>query len=256
MHQLQVGDKIQVDHGKFEAVYGFAHRDAAMETDFLKIGWKVGKKNAYVEMTPGHMLLASSGSNKDWKMIPASMAKVGDEIAVAHENDRIIAKIRSIEHTQSNGAYAPLTFSGKVVANDLYASAYVSFQNSEHLTLGSGTQVKMSLQWIMQTYMLPFRWFGTLVAAPMGMDILWWLPSFLELGEHVFALPAPLLLLLVVPAVTVMGVASAMEWILLAMVLENKLTAMMTVGTLVALAALWKKSGYKVRPTLALKKVV
>ena len=122
-------DKIRVDREQYEAVYGFADRDRALKTDFVKIGWQVGKHTSFVEMTPRHMLSVSSDSdnNKAWKMIPASMVKLGDNILVDRDNERVTATVRSIAATQNVGAYAPLTFSDKVVANDVHASAYVSF---------------------------------------------------------------------------------------------------------------------------------
>jgi len=179
MRHLKVGNKVKVEDGKFEAIYAFAKRTELLTTDYLKIGWKVHRQGGgFLELTPNHMLLVSSAGGQGWKMIPADKVKIGDEVVVDGPSDKTVAKIVSISSITKEGAYAPLTFSGKLVANGIQASAYVSYQNKENLMLGSGTTVAVTWQWLAQTFLLPIRWMGSSLAAPLKVDMFFWLPSF------------------------------------------------------------------------------
>lgn len=185
LQNAKIGDKVKVDvaTNKYEAIYGFAKRKAAVKGYYLKISWKAtgGHQNSFLEISSKHMLLASSGDRDGMRMIPASMVKLGDKIMVEHDENKKAVQVFSISTVRREGAFAPLTFSGTIVVNGCQASAYVSYQDEEFLMLGSGTLLtQVRWHWLAQTFLTPVRWIGTLIAAPLQTDILWWLPTFLE----------------------------------------------------------------------------
>jgi len=115
MRSLQIGDLVKVDQDKYEAVYGFTHRDPSVPMEYVKIGWKAaGNKGSFVEMTEKHILPVLSARSKAWKMIPASKVKIGDEVQVDQDEERVTATVQSITKVQRKGAYTPLTFSGTI----------------------------------------------------------------------------------------------------------------------------------------------
>jgi len=149
-----------------------------------------------------------------------------------------------------------LTFSGKLVANDIQASVYVSYQNTENLMLGSGTTVAVTWQWLAQTFLLPARWMGASLAAPLKVDMFFWLPSFFLAFENalvsILMLPAPLLLPFAVPVLGVMGVISLMEHLVLAAFSHTLIIATLIL-TVATIHHHWKVSGMTIK---ALKKKV
>jgi len=258
MRELQIGDVVKVDSAKnkYEAVYAFAKRDATLSAEYLKLEWKTtsnGKKNGLsgeLELSHKHMLKVASPGTKDWKIVPVSKLKIGDEIQV--DGPGGIAKVSSIVQVSRTGAYAPLTFSGQIVASNVQASVYVSYQNSEYLMLGSGTSstpVFVSYQWMAQSLLIPVRWIGASVAAPLKIDVFWWLPSFFLKFEKaivsLLAMPAPVLLPFAIPAVAVMGISLLFESILLALLSHKLLTTMVFLAG-VTFHKYWKASGMRI----------
>jgi len=254
MHRVQIGDKVKVDVASsssasdknklFEPVYAFAKREASMTGDYLRIGWNEqgsGGGDSYLEISQKHMLLASSKGGAHLedirvhpRMIPASLLRLGDEIVV---EDGKKAVVDSIQTVRSQGAYAPLTFSGTLVVNGCHASAYVSFQDKEYLTLGGTnnssngtTRISLNSHWLAHTFLTPLRWIGTawiaLAEAVVPhhhlppMDLLWWLPRFFGILDEVLlfiltSLPAVVLLPLVLPFLAVLSLLSLLETICL-----------------------------------------
>jgi len=251
IRHLKVGDRVKVDvwTNKYEPVYGFAKRDETLRGDYLKLGWKSEDSREFLELTPNHMLQVSRSGQSGWKMIPASMVSVGDEVQV-DGTDETIAKITSIAKVVKKGAYAPLLFSGKLVVNNAQASTYVSYQNTENLILGSGTTLGVTWQWLAQTFLLPVRWVGTLLAAPLKVDIFSFLPSFFLTFEKVLvsilSLPAPILLPFAVPVIVSMGVIYLLESLVLA-AMDDKLLLVTLMFIGIAFRQSWKASGMTLR---------
>jgi len=279
MRDVAVGDRVLVDHAatnnnnnnnKYEAVYAFAKRDADMRAEYVKLGWKSNNNNKSggdsLEISDKHMLSVAKDNNDDnkleWKMIPASKIEIGDKVKTMKENadSTNIATVTSIGKVQRTGAYAPLTFSGTIVASHVQASVYVSYQNQEYLQLGSSsssstTSTVVTYQWLAQSLFLPLRWMGAALA-PFKVDLLAWLPRFFLVFEPavlaVLALPAPVLLPLAIPFVAILGVASLLESIVLAGVDHALVLAALCLAGAV-LHQRWKASGVTIR---ALKKKV
>jgi len=143
------------------------------------------------------------------------------------------------------------------MANNMQASVYVlTGQNDEYLVLGSGSRVFVTYQWLAQVVMLPFRWIGALVAAPLKVDVFWWLPSFCNFldpaTDKFLSLPAPLLLPFAIPALGALGAVSLAEWFVLS-ILNHKLVFASLVLAAAVIHKEWKKSGLTIQ---ALKKKV
>ena len=218
MRDLQVGDRVQVGPGqKYETVYAFAKRDTTLPAEYLKLEWKASNgRRGDLELSHKHMLaVLASGSNEGWKMIPASKVKIGD-VLQAMPGAAFVTSIRKVHRY---GAYAPLTFSGKIVVNDVQASTYVSYQNNEYLMLGSETQTLVTYQWLAQALFIPIRWIGSLVATLFRVDMFAWLPRFFLTFEpailKVLELPPPILFSFVTPFLAFLGLMSVLESALL-----------------------------------------
>lgn len=202
MRNLRVGDKIRVGRDKFEAVYAFAKRNEDISAQYLRLIWKKSRESLDVSAT--HMIWSNG------RMIPASQVRIGDFIWV---NDRVafVSRIKNITHV---GAYAPLTFSGRIVVNGVLASTYVSYQSTEYLVLGNTTHIEWNAHDLAHAFMTPIRLLG-LFSLFCRKDLFFWLPAFfgrLEKIIHVvFGLPAVVTLPVVLPALAVIGCMSLLE---------------------------------------------
>ena len=203
------------------------------------------------------MLAVSVGDLNNWKMIPASQVNIGDHVQITGGG---VAKIISIETVRRRGVYAPLTFSGKIVASHVQASAYISIQNAEHLMLGSAgeTRVLVTHQWLAQSILLPIRWIGAFTATHFNVDVFPWLPQFFMACEptvvKTLQLPAPVLLLVVVPLVASLSGIALVEYILLLAWSYKCLTALLIlVGGVTH--KVWSESGMTVRASKKKSKV-
>jgi len=231
LHSLKVGDRIKVDHAgrseTYEPVYGFAKRNHSVVTEYLKLTWQDQSHGAlsFLEISPKHMLRVSRRNEGVWTMLPASKVKIGDKLMVDIGNSGKHGIISSISTIKAQGAFAPLVFSGQIVANGVQVSSYVSIQNEEFLVLGSEMRVAVNYHWLAHMFLLPMRWFGVLVAAPLETDLLSWLPDFFAILEQgllsVLRLPAMVLLPFVIPVISVMGACALAEAVVLT-ILDHK----------------------------------
>ena len=267
MRDLEIGDRVLVDAvtSQYETVYAFAKRDATVFAGYLKLGWKQlnsatsmkgnRKLSGGLEISRRHMLAVSADNDSsEWKMIPAFKVEIGDKVQILGGS---VAEITSIGAINSHGIYAPLTFSGKIVASNVQASTYVSIQNTEYLMLGSEseTPVLLTHQWLAQAFLLPVRWIGSFTAALFDADVFAWLPRFFMAMEpavlKLLQLPAAVLLPFVVPFVVCLSAASLLESALLLVWSFKLLTVPLL---LVAMGSKsWRASGMAFR---AAKKVV
>lgn len=129
LRDVQLGDEILVailpDGTKqYEPVYSFGHKNAIVIADYLAIA----TKGNTLEISARHMMQV-----EDKRFLPASMLKVGDKVMTATGD---LVSIQSISQVKRQGAYAPFTASGKVIVNNLVASNYIAYQDSEYLQLG------------------------------------------------------------------------------------------------------------------------
>ena len=240
MNKLQVGDrvKVDVDTNKYEAVYGFGHREELQSSDdYLEIQW--GKKQ-HLEISNTHMLLISSADSSEWRMVPASKVEVGDKVKLDGGD---VAQVSSIKQIRGKGLYAPLTFSGKIVVNGVQASQYISVQEQEHLVVGSVHLTFLNIHSLTHAFILPLRWI-----APLLKDVAWiqsFLFSLIEIVRWVLALPLPMLLPIAIPSLSVLVVLALVETLALAAV-DHVPATLLAIGVMVAIKIVKKKYSLKV----------
>jgi len=154
MKHLQLGDEVQVEEGKYERVYSFGHREEKTSHDFLRL-LPFG-----LELTPDHMVFLEDGKTA----VPASNVQVGDRLLLL--NNKLPKEVQGIEKVRRHsGVYAPFTYSGKLIVNDVTASSYIAFQNSKSLTFflnnGSNNTTKVTTPfswfWIAHSFTFPHR---------------------------------------------------------------------------------------------------
>jgi len=260
------------DYYHYEPVYAFAKQDASVVADYVRIEWNDNDTNSnnnssssFLEMSPKHLVLArptirpattnetnnsnpqQSAASSVWTMIPASHLQAGthqirvlrlDQGETTTTTTVAEVTVQSIRRVSAPGAFAPLTFSGTLLVHGsgsgsaVYASTYVSMQNTPHLMMVNDMQIMhvVSWHWLAHTFVTPLRYLGActtwlLAAAPPRLQRLndyycscWcWLPTFfgwvdwtvLAVLTH---LPTGVSLpLLVIPALAVLGVVSLVE---------------------------------------------
>jgi len=261
MRHLEVGDRVKVSsnkqNNKYETVYAFVKRDATVPDEYVKIGWNNSKSNKnspnnFLELTPNHMLQVlqqgDAASSGNWKMIPASLVKLGDQLLLDSSDDSTktttttTTVVTSIVRTGHTRGYGPLTFSGHIVANRIHASTYVSSQNTEHLQLGDSTTTTIvtgvTWQWLVQTVLLPIRWMGQ-VTAVWKLDVFSEMLAALSVERLSFLAETPAWVLAPFAAIVVafLAVVSLAESIALALLANVPLVAFVCLVGMV----LWRR---------------
>jgi len=169
LSDIQVGTKVRVDEGKFEEIYGFGHRDAEVQAEYIRLRLSNGIQ---LDISGDHLVFVKEG-----KTVPASMLDVGDQVSVLGQKD---VKIESLRMVTGKGAYAPFTYSGTIMINGVKSSTYISLQeNSANLLIGS-LETPFSHQWLAHSFLFPFRLYGveTWLSSLLGWFqefFAWWL---------------------------------------------------------------------------------
>jgi len=153
LENLQIGDRIQVDDGKYETVYGFGHRDTrhGVRADYISLSGKGMKRP--LEISDDHMVFVVQ--SKNLRAVPASTIRVGDHLRLVNGEDSEIMKIKKIH--RSDGAFAPFTPSGKFVANGVVVSSYVSLQKNNDVLKIASTETPFTMQWLAHVFEAPHR---------------------------------------------------------------------------------------------------
>ena len=142
MAALQIGDRVLVNGNKYEPVYSFGHRDAEEYGEYLEI-YSNSTSDDPLHISRNHMILLGG---ERW--VPASAVRVGDSLSLSSGKGVVVTKIRNV--TQQ-GMYAPFTASGSIVVNDIVASTFIAFQESEYLKLGD-FDTPFTFQWLAHTF--------------------------------------------------------------------------------------------------------
>lgn len=120
LNELKIGDLVQNEFGSYEKVYSFSHKDSSQKGNYLQILADGMVKP--IEISPKHMLYVQNNDQKTKGIVSAANVKVGDKVILKDETP---SEVKSIHKVVREGAYAPLTPSGKIVVDDVVASNYV-----------------------------------------------------------------------------------------------------------------------------------
>mmetsp|Transcript_27315 Transcript_27315/g.41336 ORF Transcript_27315/g.41336 Transcript_27315/m.41336 type:complete len:428 (+) Transcript_27315:194-1477(+) len=237
MMNLNLGDRIKVNgDGHFEPIYSFGHKDSVSETQFLQITTSDTKKA--LEVTAGHLVAIEGGHH-----VPASQIKRGDNLITGSNNNEM-ASVTNIKTVTRKGIYAPFTASGTIVVNDIIASNYISFQDSEYLQIGS-IQTPLSYHWVSHAFTSIHRLVTRMVGIVPETYTEEGISQFADLPKKVFtwalnenAFVFATLLALGLPVITMTWL---LEWMLL-----NPIAISAAVGIITLYRGHNKKSSKKV----------
>ena len=199
MASLKVGDEVLVASGQYETVYSFGHRHETMEAYYLRF------EPSNLEISVDHMV-KMAGSYK-----PASSVRVGDILEMGTGEMMVI---KAIDTVIRSGAYAPFTKSGTIVVNNIKASSYISFHGDDHLMIGNW-RTPLSFQWVAHLSQCPHRLWIRMVGIGDEVYTDEGLSTWISMS-HQFALwyldqSSIVMILLLVPALAVLVIASAVE---------------------------------------------
>ncbi|CAM4836164.1 unnamed protein product [Rotaria magnacalcarata] len=128
MRDLRVGDQIHVSSGKVSPVVAiFRHQRSCLAFIELQTTSNLSKP---LRLTSSHSILTRKPSNGIEQYRFARDVSVGDFVFSAIEQQSIkVTDVRHVFHADEY-AYAPLTFEGTIVVNDLIASCYATHSHS------------------------------------------------------------------------------------------------------------------------------
>ncbi|CAF3961116.1 unnamed protein product [Rotaria magnacalcarata] len=128
MRDLRVGDQIHVSSGKVSPVVAiFRHQRSYLAFIELQTTSNLSKP---LRLTSSHSILTRKPSNGIEQYRFARDVSVGDFVFSAIEQQSIkVTDVRHVFHADEY-AYAPLTFEGTIVVNDLIASCYATHSHS------------------------------------------------------------------------------------------------------------------------------
>lgn len=139
MSELKLGDMVQVSTTdvRYEPIYSFGHKADDASAEFLQIS-TTSTSSKPLEISSDHMIAIEEGG----RFVPASMVKKGDRLLTttttsnsSDNNDTVV--VTNIKTITRKGVYAPFTKSGTIVVNDILASNYIAYQDSEYFQIGS-----------------------------------------------------------------------------------------------------------------------
>jgi hypothetical protein len=259
MQDLEIGDRVQVEGGRFERIYSFAQYETDQEYPYVQVV-AVNATQGFVHLAANQMLkVGASGSSKE-KYLPAFSIRAGQELLLAREGeggheDHSTATVSFVQPSTSTGTYCPLTEGGTLVVNGVVASCYSTQHPKGFVDIGGGfihpsshkMQQKMGA---LHRLFLPIDIYnkedGTNVLLSLGDTFSqWWLTSDDDINEP-STLKMLLQLLLVVPIV---ACASGAWWIETLLQMREMIAILLFIGSLVARCRLC--SGTEVELTLS-----
>jgi len=116
MDELQLGDKVLDRNSEWTSVIAFLHK-AAGRYVFVEV--RVGEETL-VRLSPQHLIFRLSSPRGDVEDVPAHKIKIGDTVQLKNGTGRV-SDVRSV---MADGIYAPLTTSGSMVVDDVWASCF------------------------------------------------------------------------------------------------------------------------------------
>jgi hypothetical protein len=160
MSHLKIGDQILVDIDKqgqrvYEPIYSFIHGSPYGIYDYLNISVENHSEQSLI-ISSNHLVFRFNQINP----IFAGHLKIGDQLQVISKDGYIQAgSIMNIKLIKSQGFYAPLTRSGKLVVDGIVVSNYAIVANHQlaHLAM---QPYRWWVQWIgSSSYSESIHWY-------------------------------------------------------------------------------------------------
>ena len=171
MKNINIGDEIFVDindQGQriYESVYGFIHANPNGMYDYLKITVENNLEEPLI-ISNNHLIYRFNQT----KPIFAGYLNIGDQLQMISNNgSKQAASIKDIRIIKSQGFYAPLTYSGKLVVDGILVSNYA--------TVASHYLAHLVIQ--------PYRWWIYIIgSSSYSEDIHWYYQFLYNLTEQI-----------------------------------------------------------------------
>jgi len=164
MKDLNIGDQILVDINKqgqriYESIYAFIHASLNGTYDYLKITVENNSEQSLM-ISSDHLVFRFNQT----KPIFAGHLKIGDQLQILSKHGLIQAgSIIDIRLIKSQGFYAPLTRSGKLVVDGIVVSNYATVANHQ----------------LAHLVMQPYRWWINLTNSSSFSENIHWYCQFL-----------------------------------------------------------------------------
>jgi hypothetical protein len=137
---LKVGDYIKDGEESYSRVYAFGHYDDTVKAQYLQIYTAYdGVRLDPLVISAEHMVFAAENI-----AMPAGALKVGDSLLLESGSMASVTKIKTVYR---QGAFAPFTYSGKLVVNGVVSSSYIAMDHG----------LPISHQWLAHLFQAPHR---------------------------------------------------------------------------------------------------
>jgi len=127
MDELKVGDVVMTmsDSGLTEAseVIAWLHHDVTIATKYLEIEME---DDHSLTVSPDHLIYSQRNMDDEAKFVFAGEVQIGDNLFVNNDGQSQPANITNISSVLRKGAFAPLTSSGTLLVDGVFASCYAS----------------------------------------------------------------------------------------------------------------------------------
>nr|Q94128.1 RecName: Full=Warthog protein 1; Contains: RecName: Full=Warthog protein 1 N-product; Contains: RecName: Full=Warthog protein 1 C-product; Flags: Precursor [Caenorhabditis elegans]AAB17540.1 ZK [Caenorhabditis elegans] len=148
MADLSVGDMVMTyEYGKmtYTRVASWLHRLPDTKAAFIKLTTEQG---AIIDMTPQHFIYKANCVTEEMELVYAEDMTIGDCLMVK-ENEKLVMTTISEKSTfYETGVYAPMTETGDLIVDDVYASCHnvVKANTLSHTFLNFATSVQQKMR--------------------------------------------------------------------------------------------------------------
>jgi len=171
MTDLSVGDFVLSNDGSYQQVYAWGHKSVDQQATFFQL--YSASSEEPLELTGEHLVYVTGKANP----VRADSVQTGDVLESTGSN----AEIRKIRQIKRTGVYTPLTTTGKIVVNNIYASSYVSLQeNASEFVQVKGVNTPLTQHYGIHLCLSPFRMMCKLVECNTQNEN--GIPSFIDNG--------------------------------------------------------------------------
>lgn len=111
MHNLRIGDRVQVAPAQFSPVFLFTHRNRQTTFRFLRIC----ASHACISLSASHLLYVND------RLLPARLVRRGEFIHLADGSPTVVISVQTVSDV---GLFNPHTLHGDIVVDGIHASTY------------------------------------------------------------------------------------------------------------------------------------